>query len=157
MTHYTTEQRKPWNKKYLSKPEVKAARAKLNREWIANNRERYNKAKSIYRFKTKVEVLSLYSETKLCCAICGYDKNVDALCLDHINDNGAEHRKELGVSSRGNSSGTTIYERIKALGQLPGLQVLCANCNTIKEIQRKRGGETSDVFMKAVKEGFSWK
>lgn len=112
--------------------------ARLNREWIDRNRERYNQAKSEYRFKLKREAIRHYSGGTMCCAECGFS-GFDALCLDHIEHNGAAHRKELGCGGRGMSAGTTMYERLKALGWLPGLQVLCANCNTIKEITRKRG------------------
>ena len=134
-----------------------AYRSCLNKAWIVRNRGQYNKAKSLYRFSVKMEVLRMYSSGEPHCASCGFSSDVDALCLDHINDNGAEHRKLLGISSRGSKSGTTIYERIKAKGKLPGLQVLCANCNAIKELRRKRGGQTSADVAQSCREPRRWK
>lgn len=134
-------------------------RAEWNRKWIAANRERYNRAKSEYRFKLKLAALNHYSSGSLKCAICGYAKDIDALCLDHINDDGAHHRRWLGVggmTSVGNRAGTTLYERLKALGWLPGLQVLCFNCNAVKEIRRKRGCNSAEM-LSAVKDKIRWR
>jgi hypothetical protein len=151
-------------KKYLNKlRQQKYAKNNLdkraiwNKNWIANNREQYNKSKAEYRFRLKISVLSMYCEDKICCKNCGYDSNIDALCLDHIENNGAEHRKELRISSRNNSNGTTIYERIKAQGKIEGLQVLCFNCNTIKELERKRNGVSSKELIANIGNKLVWK
>jgi len=60
------------------------------------------------------------------------------LCLDHINDDGAADRKELKISGRGNGSGSRTYEALASRGWPSGYQVLCANCNMIKEVKRRR-------------------
>ena len=89
---------------------------------------------------------------------CGFSADLDALCLDHIADDGQAHRKTLGVggmTSKGNRAGTTMYERIKALGWIDGLQVLCFNCNAIKELRRKRG-KTSFEMLDAISKPRSW-
>jgi hypothetical protein len=55
---------------------------------------------------------------------CGYDKDIRALQIDHINSDGAEHRKSI------KSSYGKYY---KAVAMEPErYQILCANCNTIK-------------------------
>lgn len=131
-------------------------RAKLNRDWIEKNRPRYNQAKSEYRFRLKIEALKHYSGGTMACAHCGFAADVDALTLDHIENNGAEHRKELGIGVRGGSAGTTMYERLRALGWLPGLQVLCANCNTIKALQVRRGRTSAQMF-EAINKPTRWK
>lgn len=107
-----------------------------NREWIANNRERYNAAKYHYREKCKMEALIFYSNGAVCCKYCGFDQ-IDALVLDHINDDGAAHRKAIGIAGRG-SAGMNTYEALKREGYPDGLQVLCANCNLTKEMKRKQ-------------------
>lgn len=112
-------------------------KAAWNKAWIENNRDRYNASKFIYREKLKREAILRYGNGEIKCARCGFE-NIDALCLDHINDNGAEHRKELSISSRGNSGGINTYEGLKRAGWPDGLQVLCFNCNQIKEMERKR-------------------
>lgn len=121
-------------------------RRKLNRDWIANNRERYNASKYIYRERTKAEIIKHYSNGDMCCAFCGFN-NIDGLCLDHINNNGAEHRKSAGIAGR-NSAGTNTYEAVKRDGLPDGLQVLCANCNLIKEMERKRALRMENEFYK---------
>ncbi len=112
-------------------------RRQWNREWIANNRERYNESKYAYRARVKETVISYYSNGTMRCAVCGVN-DIDVLCLDHINDDGAEMRKKYRTSGRGNGAGQNTYEAVKKLGFPEGLQVLCANCNLKKEIERKR-------------------
>lgn len=151
----SAEKMREYQQRYKAKPGVAERYRELNREWIAKNRERYNQAKSEYRFKLKTAALNHYSAGAMCCAICGFGADIDALTLDHINDDGAEHRKELGCGGRGSISGTTMYERLKALGWLPGLQVLCANCNTIKAIRLKRGRTAAELAV-VVSEPTRW-
>jgi len=113
-------------------------RRKWNRAWIANNRDRYNAAKYNYRDRCRTEGLKHYSDGTMKCKLCGFD-NPDALCLDHINDDGKEHRDKMKVNYRNSpASGTTIYEALKREGYPPGLQVLCHNCNWLKEVSRRR-------------------
>lgn len=152
----TKEQKAEWQKKYKNKPGMKEKYAQLNKDWIDRNRDRYNKAKSEYRFKLKVAAISHYTNGTMACAICGYNQDIDAMCLDHIANDGAAHRKELGCSGRGTVSGTTIYERLKAKGWMPGLQALCFNCNTIKELQRKRNGKTSAEMLESIEKPTKW-
>jgi hypothetical protein len=63
--------------------------------------------------------------------LCGYS-NIDALTLDHIANTGASERKLKHIT------GTWLYRRLRRFGYPDGYQVLCANCNLIKEIQRVR-------------------
>jgi hypothetical protein len=104
-------------------PASKERKAQWNREWIKNNRQRYNEAKHAYRARVKAAVIAFYSDGAMCCARWGVD-DLDVLCLDHINDDGAAHRKELLGERKG---GLNFYEKVKTLGFPPGLQVLCAN------------------------------
>lgn len=150
------EKRKVYQARYKASQKGKEKYRELNKQWIESNRERYNQAKSEYRFKLKLAAITHYSNGTMACAHCSYTGNLDALCLDHINDDGAAHRLELGCSGRGLSAGTTMYERLKALGWLPGLQVLCANCNTIKEVTRKRGRDCAEM-MSTVQDKIRWR
>lgn len=146
MPKIPAEKAREYQQRYKSKPGVAEKYKELNKAWIAKNRERYNQAKAEYRFKLKIAAIDYYSGGKRCCNLCGFDSDLDALCLDHINDDGAQHRKELGIAGRSSPSGTTIYERLKALGWMEGLQVLCANCNMVKELRRKRGRTANDML-----------
>jgi hypothetical protein len=80
--------------------------------------------------KIKEETLSHYSNGKLKCAICGYNKNINGLELDHIEGKGNESREKLN-----SGGGGSYYRKLKKLGFPSGYQVLCATCNKIKQIE----------------------
>jgi len=63
------------------------------------------------------------------CTCCG-EKTLEFLTLDHINNDGAAHRKELLGRNVG---GNVFYKKLRLLGYPPGLQVLCWNCNASKQ------------------------
>lgn len=60
----------------------------------------------------------------LACECCGED-TYDFLTIDHVNNNGAEHRKEIG---------TNIYRWLKENDYPEGFQTLCYNCNMGKRL-----------------------
>ncbi len=74
------------------------------------------------RDKLRLEILCHYSRGTMTCAWCGFS-DVRALCLDHVNGGGGEHRD----AERGN-----FYLWAIKNGFPDGYQVLCANCNLIK-------------------------
>jgi hypothetical protein len=84
------------------------------------------------RDRNKKAVIDFYSNGEGTCRWCGHS-DLDVLCLDHINDDGQSYRR--GGRRRG---GSGFYSWIIAQGYPPGLQVLCANCNTKKEVVRRR-------------------
>lgn len=73
----------------------------------------------------RTQVINHYSNGKNCCARCGCD-NFHLLTIDHIDNNGASHRKELGYS--GITKWLINHEYPK------GYQILCRNCNWLKSI-----------------------
>jgi hypothetical protein len=82
----------------------------------------------------KKEVLEHYGQGRLACVQCGF-ANLDALCIDHVNNDGAVHRAGLGG---GRNYGGGIYYWLRAHNYPEGYQTLCFNCNAIKELRRKR-------------------
>jgi hypothetical protein len=60
------------------------------------------------------------------CAFCG-DTNTNHLCIDHINNDGAEHRRKMGIEA-----GTGTYRWLKKNNYPDGFQVLCHNHNAEK-------------------------
>ena len=66
------------------------------------------------------------------CNYCGFD-DPRALCIDHINDNGAEERRGHGDRT---FAGWRFYEYLVKQGYPEGYQTLCANCNMIKELSK---------------------
>jgi hypothetical protein len=114
-------------------------------EWRFSKKRPYLEGKSQYRegkaeylrelrLRLKVDVLAYYAKGKPSCAVCGFD-DMRALCLDHINHNGAEHRAEIKqeTKNQGRGVGASIFRWLKNHGYPDGFQVLCANCNMIKE------------------------
>ena len=83
-----------------------------------------------YRRGLKYEIFKHYSSGQVKCVICG-ETDIIILCLDHINNDGAEHRKIAGV-------GTNFYCWLRAHNYPWGLQVLCYNCNARKEFEYQR-------------------
>lgn len=90
----------------------------------------YNKEyqRAFYQ-KRKKEVLDHYGGK---CACCGEDR-LAFLTLDHINGNGYEHRKKIGVGPRG---GNPFYSWIKRNGFPMGYQTLCFNCNIGRHVNK---------------------
>ena len=84
--------------------------------------------------KLKIDILSHYSKGKMECANCGYNKNINALHLDHIQGNGNMSRKKLGQGGWG------YYRKLQQANYPEGYQVLCANCNCIKQIENDPKG-----------------
>lgn len=130
--------RKEWDRKYTQNNKEKINKYKEeNKEKIAKYKVDYhnrNKDK-IYRRKRdwnralKIKVLTYYSifTTKPMCAIPGcLISDPDMLCLDHIDNDGAKHRKEINK--------TNIYPWIIKNNYPPGFQVICHNHNFKKEL-----------------------
>jgi hypothetical protein len=70
----------------------------------------------------KIETFSHYGN---CCANCGIDK-IEYLTIDHINNSGSEHRREIG---------TFIFPWLKENNFPIGYQILCFNCNYLKDFE----------------------
>ena len=75
--------------------------------------------------RIKVEVFSHYSKGKPECACCK-EKELGFLCIDHINGDGAKHRREI------KKGGVGMWRWLRENGYPSGFQVLCFNCNFYK-------------------------
>ncbi len=137
--HYT----KPFVKRYRSKNPQKAMQ-----QYYANHEDELAKRQARrdadknkqreYRRKIKDDVFSYYANGTPVCAMCGYT-DMRALCLDHINGGGREHREQL--APKGRCGSTHMYVWLRKRGYPAGFQVLCENCNRIKEHERLRAAE----------------
>ena len=79
----------------------------------------YAKSKEL-SLRVRMEVLTHYSGNPPHCQCC--DESVfDFLCMDHVNNNGNAHRREIGTNR--------MYYWIRRHGYPDGFQVLCYNCN----------------------------
>lgn len=75
------------------------------------------------RFLNRVKVIEKYGG-KCCC--CGEDE-IKFLAIDHINNDGAKHRKSLGLYAS-----HSFCEWIIKNNYPDFLQILCHNCNCAK-------------------------
>lgn len=121
----------------------KSNKKRVTGEWRDKNREytreyarsyyeehkeqQISTAKRIYR-ERRQRVLEHYSGGIPTCACCG-EQTIEFLVLDHINNDGSEHKRSQGGPVR---SGAHIYHWIITNEFPAGFQVLCNNCNCAK-------------------------
>jgi hypothetical protein len=99
------------------------------------------------RAESKQTVLEHYGKegkARCCWSQCSVD-DVDMLSIDHIKNNGAEHRKEMSGSSKG-MAGAPFYRKLIREGFPEGYQTLCLNHQFKKELLRKRAAWETRVF-----------
>lgn len=77
----------------------------------------------------KYAVVNVLTDGEGTCRSCGQG-DIDVLNVDHIENNGMEHRKKVPTSS--------ILRWIIQNDYPSGFQILCANCNLKKEVIRRR-------------------
>jgi hypothetical protein len=80
-----------------------------------------------YNLGYKTTVFNHYSNGNICCACCG-EKQIEFLSIDHIDNDGSKHRKEL-ADTLGNPFGAGIYRWLIKNRFPKGFRVLCMNCN----------------------------
>ena len=93
---------------------------KHGKRWYAEmpNKEEYLQFQRDYKHQAKQEVLDAYGNK---CACCG-ETNWFFLTIDHVNNDGAEHRKTV-------KPGTQFYIWLKKNNFPPEFRILCWNCN----------------------------
>lgn len=98
-----------------------AANVEQAKAWRAANRESRNATRVRRHRILKAQAIEAYGGK---CACCG-ESHEAFLVFDHVNDDGAEHRKSV-------SSGLIVWWL--AQNNYPdAIQLLCANCNTAKQ------------------------
>lgn len=95
---------------------------KYRKTYTSKNKEELNTKRRENTRKLRLEVLSHYGGK---CACCG-ENTYEFLALDHINNDGAKHRKENNISGSG------IYWWVKRNNYSNEFQILCHNCNQAK-------------------------
>jgi hypothetical protein len=78
-----------------------------------------------YNRNLRITALEVYGGSCKCCG----ESEERFLCIDHIEDNGADHRREIGGGGR-------IYRWLKKNDYPSGFQTLCANCNMGKHMNK---------------------
>jgi hypothetical protein len=107
----------------LYRKEHKEEKKEYNREYYREHGKEMKEWNKEYRDKLRLQVLSHYSP-ELKCQCCG-ESHVEFLTIDHINNDGAEHKREIG--------GDPYLMNWLIKNNYPeGFQVLCYNCNLCK-------------------------
>jgi hypothetical protein len=97
-------------------------------KWRENNPDKYVEVQRKCRKKAKLEVVQHYGGK---CACCG-ETELLFLTMDHINNDGAKHRREMSDGKRtssGREVGSQIYFWLRKNNFPTGFQILCWNCN----------------------------
>lgn len=92
--------------------------------WRKNNPDKVKASRIRTRNKLRNDVLLAYGEMCKCCG----EQTREFLQIDHINNDGAKHRKEFGLKSA-----QAMYTWLRKNNYPRGFQILCANCNTAKQ------------------------
>lgn len=93
------------------------------RAWYHANKDKANGREQARYAELKAQVYAAYGGQV--CACCG-ETEPRFLTVDHIDNNGADHRREMDAT---NSGGKKIYFWLRDNGFPPGFQILCMNCN----------------------------
>jgi Zn ribbon nucleic-acid-binding protein len=94
----------------------------------------------------KQKVLKHYGKGVVACVKCGYN-DTRALSIDHINGNGIEHLKSIGMFSNTRSGGGYQFYLWLIRNNFPeGYQTLCMNCQWVKrETNNELGVRPSSI------------
>lgn len=117
--------------------EEKTKWREYNRANYAKYNNRYRESKRRRNLELKHQVMEYYSNGKPICSLCGFS-DIRALCIDHINNDGAEHRRRVCGNSRNGGGTSSTYFWLRKNGFPDGFQVLCFNCNQIKEWDKRQ-------------------
>jgi len=100
------------------------------RQWRQKNKEKISKINKRYMFKLRKKIIYFYSKGQNCCQCIGCtEDNFEFLAIDHINNNGAEHRRKIG-------NGTIFYRWLINNNFPDGFTVLCHSCNMARSFPR---------------------
>jgi len=108
------------------------------REWRVQNREKFHTSQKRCYQRIRLEALQHYSAETPFCACCGETELV-FLTIDHINNDGADHRRAIGMrqgryepKESANIGGNGFAYWLKKNDWPTGFQILCFNCNWAK-------------------------
>jgi hypothetical protein len=96
-------------------------------KWRAENPDKYSEYNKRSNLKLKQQVMDAYGGA---CACCG-ETELAFLTIDHINGDGAEHRRQIAAEKNTPwlQGGGNTYRWLRDHGFPEGHQVMCANCN----------------------------
>lgn len=136
-----------------SNPLFMAKRRELNKAYYKKSKELVLAKGAAHgrklRDEYKLIVMNHYSNNDPKCANCGIDA-LSVLCIDHIYNDGADHKRKLNKNGKKQIGNTDLLRDIIKNNFPPRYQVLCFNCNYHKEFLRK-----CDLYEKKMAEALS--
>jgi hypothetical protein len=123
-------------------PKNKSAMMARSQIWREGHPDAVHVIQRRYADKIKRLVIAHYSNGKMICSglngeSCKFGcDDLRCLTIDHINDNGAKHRKSIRVT------GSAFYKWLIRRNFPSDYQVLCFNCQWVKEFERRRFGNS---------------
>lgn len=118
---YLLEYRKKWRRKNIKK--VRIREREINRIWRNNNPQKVKLNRKKTNNKLRTDVLNAYGNKCQCCG----ESHREFLAIDHMNNDGTEHKKSLSLKSA-----QAFYTWLRKNNYPQGFQVLCHNCNMAK-------------------------
>lgn len=116
------EYRKRNRNKLIAKEKERYRENRKNPEWVKAEQQRHREHWASLRHNA----IMAYGGYK--CACCG-ETEPKFLSIDHINNDGAEHRRSMGYNENGKGASSATLGWLKRHNYPPGFQVLCMNCN----------------------------
>lgn len=110
-------------------------------QYAKDNRLQHNARGTKAKNKLKLEVFSVYSCGDFKCKHCD-ETETGVLTVDHVNGDGAEHRREIGLTA---SCGSNFYRWLKRNNYPEGFQILCYNCQYRKRMLEMRSDEQTHL------------
>ena len=108
------------------------------KEYNKKNSTKVKKKNKIYTQKRKIETLDLIGNGVIECSNCGYNDQ-RFLDIDHIDPSLKCRKKEKG--------GLSQYI-LRNKNDISDFQILCGNCNWLKEVKRRKGKLHSKKYQK---------
>ena len=116
-----------YRKEHIKQYRAYQRKSNTKRRKTESYREYQRRWKKEQYKRVRQEVLSYYSNNTMKCACCE-ENQIMFLSIDHINNDGAKHRREV--------RGSDLIFWLKRNNFPTGFQILCWNCNVGKRLNR---------------------
>ena len=113
---------KEWYEKRMKESIWRKKWSEKTRTWIRKNPERAKQISKKINLELRISALNAYSNNNPKCKCCG-ESIIEFLAIDHVNNNGAEHRRRIKKQ---------LHRWLRDNNYPKGFQVLCHNCNIAK-------------------------
>jgi hypothetical protein len=124
-------------------------RGKYFIDYRSGTKQRYFNWHQEYAENIKRDVLTHYGNGNCACVRCGFS-DMRALSIDHINGDGAKHRKELSDNPEKRYTGLRMYKWIQDNKYPDGFRTLCLNCQFIVEFERRENKKQATLLTKGL-------